>query len=63
MSKGILDLREQLRQGKVSRRDFVRLAALLGLSVSAAEVLAACAPGPLATPLATPCLQPPRAGL
>jgi peptide/nickel transport system substrate-binding protein len=33
---------KDLKAGKISRRDFLRLSALLGLSVTSAEVLAAC---------------------
>lgn len=42
----VSELQEQLRQGKISRRDFLRYATLVGLSVGAAEALAACAPKP-----------------
>jgi len=48
----ISELQERLRQGKIGRREFVRYASLLGLSLGAAETLAACAPAP--TPTATP---------
>jgi len=48
--KQVSDLREQLRQGQITRRDFVRYAAMLGLSLGAAEALAACAPKPTPTP-------------
>ena len=48
----IPEAREQLRQGRISRRDFVRLSTLLGLSLTGAELLAAC--GPAATPTAAP---------
>ena len=33
---------QQLREGKISRRDFLRLSTLLGLTVASAEFLAAC---------------------
>ena len=33
---------EQLKQGRVSRREFMRLATLLGMSVGTATALAAC---------------------
>ena len=46
----VSELQEQLRQGKIPRRDFLRYATLLGLSVGAAEALAACAPKPTPTP-------------
>lgn len=49
--------REGLRQGSVSRRDFLKVSTLLGLSVAGAEVLAACgpaaAPATVAPPAAT----------
>jgi branched-chain amino acid transport system substrate-binding protein len=38
------ELQGQLQKGKISRREFLRGAALLGLSVSAANILAACSP-------------------
>ncbi len=38
------ELQDQLQKGKISRREFLRSAALLGISVSAANILAACAP-------------------
>lgn len=50
----IVALQEQLRQGKISRRDFMRYAMILGLSVGAAEALAACAPKPAPTATASP---------
>jgi len=46
----ISELQEQLREGKIVRREFLRYATLLGASVAAAEALAACAPSPTATP-------------
>jgi Fe-S-cluster-containing hydrogenase component 2 len=39
----ISELQEQLQQGKISRRDFLRGATLLGVSLGAAQALAACA--------------------
>ncbi len=39
-----LEGQEQLRQGRISRREFLRLATLVGLSLPAARVLAACTP-------------------
>ena len=46
------ELQEKLRLGQITRRDFLRYATLLGVSVGAAEALAACAPkpGPTAVP-------------
>ncbi|MBL7184542.1 MAG: twin-arginine translocation signal domain-containing protein, partial [Anaerolineae bacterium] len=54
LSKQVYGLQEQLRQGKITRRDFLRYATLLGLSLGAAEALAACAPKPTPTPTPTP---------
>ena len=62
------ELLEQLHKGKLSRRGFIHSVALLGLSASAAQVLAGCtgpgtaavptptyaAPAPTASPTATP---------
>lgn len=39
----ISELLEQLQKSKLSRRGFIRSAVLLGLSVSAAEILVGCA--------------------
>ena len=46
----ISELQEQLSAGLITRRDFLRYAAILGVSVGAAEALAACAPKPTAVP-------------
>ncbi len=43
----ILEAREELRKGQVTRRDFIRYATLLGLSVGAARFLAGCTPAPV----------------
>ena len=56
LKERITDLQGQLRDGKIGRRDFLRYASLLGLSVGAAEALAACAPK--ATPTTAPPAQP-----
>jgi len=45
----ITEASEKLRKGNISRRDFIRLSTLLGLTVAGAEVLAACAPAATAT--------------
>jgi len=64
MDGQISALLEQLRQGRMSRRAFVRSMTLLGLSLGAAEALAACAPGatrtavPSSTPTETPVPTP-----
>jgi peptide/nickel transport system substrate-binding protein len=53
----VLEAREALRQGSITRRDFVRLAALLGVSVAGANALAACGQSP------TPTSAPPTAAV
>jgi peptide/nickel transport system substrate-binding protein len=45
----VLEARESLRRGDISRRDFLRFATLLGASVAGANILAACAPAATAT--------------
>jgi len=52
LNKQVSELQEQLRQGKIGRRDFLRYATLLGLGMAAAESLAACAPTPTPEPVA-----------
>ena len=53
------ELQEQLRKGQISRREFLRYATLLGVSVGGATALAACgtpatpAPAATAVPVAT----------
>lgn len=66
LNERIAELQEQLRQGQISRREFMRYAILLGVSLGAAEALAACAPKPMPTatplpaqPTARPTLVPP----
>ncbi|MFH1929118.1 MAG: ABC transporter substrate-binding protein [Chloroflexota bacterium] len=49
--KLIPELQEQFRQGRMSRRDFLRSATLLGMSLAGARFLAGCAPAPTATPV------------
>jgi Fe-S-cluster-containing hydrogenase component 2 len=58
--ESITELQEQLAQGKIARRDFMRYATLLGVSVAAAEALAACAPKAAPTS-APPTKVPPTA--
>ena len=53
MHSYIPELTEQFRNGKISRREFMRMATLLGLSVSTASVLAACTSEEAATPTTT----------
>ena len=52
MHPAVPELQEALRKGEISRREFLRYATLLGVSVSAASAMAACAPA--ATPTAAP---------
>jgi ferredoxin len=50
-------LERRYREGKISRRDFLRAAALLGISLGAAEAIAACESAPIegsATPTTLP---------
>lgn len=54
LNERIAALQEQLLQGKISRRDFVRYALMLGVSLGAAEALAACAPKPAPTATTVP---------
>lgn len=60
---GIFELQEQVRQGKIGRREFLRYTSLLGLSLGAAEALASCAPQPTPEPTPTAALPTPTAGL
>jgi peptide/nickel transport system substrate-binding protein len=50
-------LQDQLQKGKVSRREFMRYATLLGMSVGAATIAAQCA-APAAPPAAPPPEEP-----
>ncbi len=45
MNSKISELIDKLKQGDISRREFIRTAGLLGMSIGAAEVLAACSAG------------------
>ena len=40
----IPEARNELQKGNLSRRDFLRLSSLLGLSVATSQFLAACSP-------------------
>lgn len=44
MNQQLSEILRQLKYGEISRRDFVRSAAMLGIGIGAAEVLAACVP-------------------
>lgn len=48
------EMQEQLRQGRVSRREFLRVVTLLGVSAPAAYVLAACGSPTASAPTAAP---------
>jgi epoxyqueuosine reductase len=49
----IVELEQRLKQGEISRRDFLRAATLLGLSLGANEFLTGCSTQPTATPSPT----------
>ena len=56
MDKHISELKREFEEGRISRREFLRYAVLLGMSLGSAQaLLAACAPAP---PTATPTLAP-----
>lgn len=54
MTDNILELKEKLLKGTINRREFTRAVALLGLTLGAGEILAACSPTPDATINPTP---------
>ena len=55
MHERIPELKEQYVEGKISRREFLRYATLLGLSLTAAQgLIAGCAPKATPTPKPTP---------
>ncbi len=69
LHKAIPYLQDQLQKGKVSRREFVRYATLLGMSMGAATVAAQCgapaapateAPPPAATATPAPATEAPK---
>lgn len=63
MHEYIPELKELYRQGKITRREFARHAALLGLSMTAiSSFLASCAPAPTATPVPPAPTAKPAAG-
>jgi peptide/nickel transport system substrate-binding protein len=43
------EMRLRLEQGRITRREFLRIASLLGVSAAAAQVMASCAPAEVAT--------------
>lgn len=61
----VLEAASELRNGKISRREFLQFATLLGLSAGTARLLAACAPSAGETPEITPgvTLVPQRGGV
>jgi peptide/nickel transport system substrate-binding protein len=55
----IRNLQEQVKNGRVSRRDFIKIATAAGISIGAIEtLLAGCAPTPTPSPVATTAAQP-----
>lgn len=54
----VSELEQRLLEGQISRRDFLRAAALLGVSLWASEVLAACNLKPAPEPTPTERFQP-----
>ena len=50
----VLEAQSMLQKGELSRRDFLRLASLLGVSFAGASVLAACAPAAAPTTAPAP---------
>jgi peptide/nickel transport system substrate-binding protein len=64
MHPAVPELQESLRNGKISRREFLRFATLLGLSVSSASILANCAPVAAPTQVAAPVVtEAPKAAI
>ncbi len=55
--RDLSDLQRQLQQGKISRRDFLRAAALLGLFLGTGEILSSCDQAPSITPTPDTSLQ------
>jgi peptide/nickel transport system substrate-binding protein len=55
------EAQEKLRQGTISRRDFLKISTLLGVSLGTANILAACAPAATSTPTAVPATAVPQA--
>ena len=53
------ELQDQLRKGQISRREFLRYATLLGVSLGGATALAACGAADPARPLRLPRLHRP----
>jgi len=47
------ELLEQYRQGRITRREFIRYACLLGLSLASAELMSSCKPAKTPTPQPT----------
>jgi peptide/nickel transport system substrate-binding protein len=53
----VLQAQDKLAAGRIDRREFLRYATLLGTSLTAATVLAACGQ-PAAAPAAAPATEP-----
>lgn len=62
MNDQVGNLRRDLEQGKVSRREFFKIAGALGLAPTAASLLAACGGQPAAGPTAAPAATEPSRG-
>src|SRR5262245_64002458 len=58
LHSAVPELQEQLRQGRISRREFLRLTTLLGASATAAYALAACGGAPVQPGTAAPTAAP-----
>lgn len=57
----IPELKEQYRTGRITRREFLRMATLLGMSLASANLfLASCRPTPTAAPTGAPTQAPSR---
>lgn len=54
MHSAVPEMQNQLRQGRISRREFLRVVTLLGISAPAAYALAGCGTTPTAAPTAVP---------
>lgn len=58
----VMDLRTDLLRGRLNRREFLRMATLLGASATAANMLAGCGLTPTETPAADPAVAVQRGG-
>ena len=53
----VTEAQEALRKGNITRRDFLRISTLVGLSLASANFLAACSQ-PTAAPTTAPVVEP-----